>query len=141
LNYWNPGERFNTYTQMFGLVLAVLGLPILLANTLPSGNAAKIVGTPMSARQVMCGDCARSYRLQRAAAYAEYDAHKLATIGRHRRHIDWRRAMGMGGRYVPLPSADHEVAGPIPHGPVIRRDDLVRTFEVPTPRIHTGAVA
>jgi hemolysin III len=39
-----PGERFNTCTHLFGLVLAVLGLPMLLAKTLPSGNTAKITG-------------------------------------------------------------------------------------------------
>jgi len=38
------GERFNTCTHMLGLMLAVLGLPMLLAKTLPSGNAAKIAG-------------------------------------------------------------------------------------------------
>ena len=40
----HPGERFNTYTHLLGLVLAVLGLPMLLAKALPGGNAAKIVG-------------------------------------------------------------------------------------------------
>lgn len=40
-----PGERFNTCTHLLGLVLAVLGLPMLLAKTLPGGNAAKIVGS------------------------------------------------------------------------------------------------
>ncbi|MFZ3118310.1 MAG: hemolysin III family protein [Variovorax sp.] len=39
-----PGERFNTCTHLLGLVLAVLGLPVLLAKTLPGGNAAKIAG-------------------------------------------------------------------------------------------------
>ena len=39
-----PGERFNTCTHLFGLVLAVLGLPMMLAKTLPGGNAAKIAG-------------------------------------------------------------------------------------------------
>ena len=39
-----PGERFNTCTHLFGLVLAVLGLPMMLAKTLPGGDAAKIAG-------------------------------------------------------------------------------------------------
>jgi len=39
-----PGERFNTCTHLLGLMLAVLGLPLMLARTLPSGDAAKIAG-------------------------------------------------------------------------------------------------
>ena len=39
-----PGERFNTCTHLLGLVLAIAGLPLLLAKTWPGGNAAKIAG-------------------------------------------------------------------------------------------------
>lgn len=39
-----PGERFNICTHLFGLVLAVIGVPLLLERTLPSGNVAKIAG-------------------------------------------------------------------------------------------------
>jgi hemolysin III len=40
----SPGERFNTWTHLLGLMLAVAALPLLLAKTWPSGDAAKIVG-------------------------------------------------------------------------------------------------
>lgn len=40
----DPGERFNTWTHLLGLVLAVVGLPVMLAKTLPSDDAARIAG-------------------------------------------------------------------------------------------------
>lgn len=40
----HPGERFNTWTHLLGLVLAVLALPMVLAQTLPSGDATRIAG-------------------------------------------------------------------------------------------------
>lgn len=39
-----PGERLNTCTHLLGLVLSVVGVPLMLAKTLPGGNAAKIAG-------------------------------------------------------------------------------------------------
>lgn len=39
-----PGERFNICSHLFGLLLAILGLPLMLAKTLPGGDAAKIAG-------------------------------------------------------------------------------------------------
>ncbi len=39
-----PGERFNTCTHLIGLALAILGVPLMLAKTLPGGDAAKIGG-------------------------------------------------------------------------------------------------
>ena len=38
------GERFNTWTHLSGLVLAILGVPLLLAKTLPTGDGGKIAG-------------------------------------------------------------------------------------------------
>jgi len=38
------GERFNTCTHLFGLVLAILGVPLMLAKTLPGGDVGKIAG-------------------------------------------------------------------------------------------------
>ncbi len=38
------GERFNTWTHLLGLVLAVAALPLLLAKALPSGDAGRIAG-------------------------------------------------------------------------------------------------
>jgi hemolysin III len=40
----HAGERFNTWTHLFGLALAVLGLPVLLAKALPGGDLARIAG-------------------------------------------------------------------------------------------------
>lgn len=40
----HPGERFNTCTHLLGLVLAILGVPLMLAKTLPGGDAGKIAG-------------------------------------------------------------------------------------------------
>jgi len=40
----HSGERFNTCTHLLGLVLAILGLPILLAKALSSGRAANVAG-------------------------------------------------------------------------------------------------
>lgn len=39
-----PGERFNTCTHLFGFALAVLGVPLMLTASLPTGNVGKIVG-------------------------------------------------------------------------------------------------
>ncbi len=39
-----PGERFNACTHLFGLVLAIVGVPLMLAKTLPGGDVRKIVG-------------------------------------------------------------------------------------------------
>lgn len=39
-----PGERFNTYTHLFGVGLSLLGLVLVLAKTLPDGDTSKIVG-------------------------------------------------------------------------------------------------
>jgi hemolysin III len=38
------GERLNTCTHLFGLVLAILGVPLMLAKTLPGGDVGKIAG-------------------------------------------------------------------------------------------------
>jgi hemolysin III len=38
------GERFNAWTHFSGLVLAILGIPLMLAKTLPGGDAGKIAG-------------------------------------------------------------------------------------------------
>lgn len=38
----HPAERFNTCTHIFGLILAIAGVPVMLAKALPSGDAAKI---------------------------------------------------------------------------------------------------
>ncbi len=38
------GERFNTWTHLLGLVLAVVALPLMMAKTWPSGDAARIAG-------------------------------------------------------------------------------------------------
>ena len=40
----HPGERFNTCTHLFGFALAVLGVPLMLTASLPTGNAGKIAG-------------------------------------------------------------------------------------------------
>lgn len=40
----DPGERFNTCTHLLGLVLAVLGVPLMLAKTVPGGDAARSIG-------------------------------------------------------------------------------------------------
>lgn len=40
----SPGERFNTWTHLLGLLLAVAALPLVLAKALPTGDAAKIAG-------------------------------------------------------------------------------------------------
>jgi len=40
----SPGERLNTCTHLFGLVLAILGVPLMLEKTLPGGDAGKIAG-------------------------------------------------------------------------------------------------
>jgi hemolysin III len=45
----NPGERFNTCTHLLGLVLAVLGVPLMLAKTMPGGDAARSVGASVFA--------------------------------------------------------------------------------------------
>lgn len=39
------GERFNTWTHGLGLVLAVVALPVLLAQAWPTGDAARIAGS------------------------------------------------------------------------------------------------
>jgi hemolysin III len=38
------GERLNTWTHLLGLVLALVALPLLMAQTWPSGDAARIGG-------------------------------------------------------------------------------------------------
>jgi hemolysin III len=49
MNDMSPGERFNTWTHLLGLMLAVAALPLLLAKTWPSGDAAKIIGAAVFA--------------------------------------------------------------------------------------------
>lgn len=40
----HTGERLNTWTHLIGLVLAILGVPLMLAKTLPSGDVGKVAG-------------------------------------------------------------------------------------------------
>jgi hemolysin III len=40
----HPGERLNTCTHLLGLVLALLGVPLMLMKTWPGGDIGKIVG-------------------------------------------------------------------------------------------------
>ena len=44
LTHMFAGERFNTCTHLLGLALAILGVPFVLAKTLPSGDPEKIGG-------------------------------------------------------------------------------------------------
>ena len=44
LSRMHAGERFNVCTHLLGLALAVLAVPMMLAKTLPGGDAAKIAG-------------------------------------------------------------------------------------------------
>lgn len=39
-----PGERFNTCTHGLGLALSILGVPIMLAKTVPGGDVWRIAG-------------------------------------------------------------------------------------------------
>lgn len=39
-----PGERLNGYSHLLGLVLALAATALLLAKTLPTGDAARIAG-------------------------------------------------------------------------------------------------
>lgn len=38
-----PGERFNTYTHLFGFALSIVGMTLVLAKTLSGGDGSKMV--------------------------------------------------------------------------------------------------
>jgi hemolysin III len=88
----HEGERFNSYSHLLGLVLAVLGTLLLLARTLDAGDAAKLAAAVV-------------FSFSMVVLYA---ASALFHSTRGRAKLFWRRAdhcaiyVLIAGTYTPL---------------------------------------
>lgn len=88
----HAGERFNTCTHLLGLVLALLGTAVLMARTLPLGDAIKTIA-------------ALVFALSMIALYA---ASTLFHGSRGRTRLFWQRAdhcaiyLLIAGTYTPF---------------------------------------
>lgn len=88
----HAGERFNSYSHLFGLVLALLGTALLLNQTLGAGDAAKTAAAVVFSLSML----------------ALYGASTLFHSTRGRAKLFWRRAdhcaiyLLIAGTYTPL---------------------------------------
>lgn len=87
-----PGERFNTLTHLVGLVLAIAGVPLMLAKTLPGGDASKIIGA-----SVFALSCVALY-----AASTLFHATRGRTKGRWQRVDHCAIYLLIAGSYTPF---------------------------------------
>jgi hemolysin III len=88
----HAGERFNSYSHLFGLVLALLGAVLLVERTMGSGDAAKLAAAVVFSLSML----------------ALYGASTLCHSTRGRAKLFWRRAdhcaiyLLIAGTYTPL---------------------------------------